>query len=147
MQASCRGGSSLPMLSIALAFAWCAGCSSPSGPVLVPVKGVVTVDGSPVAGLGVSFRGETKPGHPEYFPGGSTDANGVYSLITAGKDGAPEGTYKVVVFPPSSPPGVEAPKVAPPTYNKKYLAPETTDLTVEVVAGQSAGIYDLKLSK
>lgn len=147
MPATCRERSARCLFSFIVLVTVCAGCGGSDGPVLVPVKGVATVDGAPVAGLGISFRGETAPGKPEYFPGGSTDAKGAYSLITAGKDGAPPGTYKVVVFPPSSAPGAEAPKIAAPTFNRKYLAPETTDLTVKVGAGAAAGTYDLKLTK
>ena len=148
MRANYHERSILSNFSIILAITLCAGCGgSDGGPVLVPVKGVATVDGVPIAGLGISFRGETVAGKPEYFPGGSTDAKGMYSLITAGKDGAPIGTYKVVVFPPSSAPGAEAPKVAPPSFNKKYLTPETTDITLKVAPGVAAGTYDLKLTK
>ena len=147
MPAICRERPARSMFSFIVSIILCAGCGGSDGPVLVPVKGVATVDGAPVAGLGISFRGETVPGKPEYFPGGSTDAKGMYSLITAGKDGAPPGTYKVVVFPPSTAPGAEAPKVSPLTFNKKYLTQETTDLTVKVAPGAATGTYDLKLTK
>lgn len=148
MLVSRHGSGTFFRLSLIAAITWCGGCGGAGdGPKLVPVKGVATVDGAPIAGLGISFRGETKPGQPEYFPGASTDAKGMYSLITAGKEGAPKGTYKVVVFPPTSAPGAEAPKVAPPSFNKKYLTPETSDLTITVGDSPAPGAYDLKLTK
>ena len=139
--------SAFTRFSFLAAIALNAGCGGEEGPALVSVTGIVTVDGTPISGAGISFRGETKPGQPEYLPGGSTDSTGKYTLITAGKDGAEVGTYKILVFPPSSPPGAAGPEVAPPTFNKKYLTIESTDLTVQVTADAAPGSYDLKLTK
>jgi hypothetical protein len=123
------------------------GCGK-EGPTLVPVAGTVTVDGAPIAGAGVSFRPDASKGNKAgYNPGGSTDAEGKYELIAAAKPGAPPGWYKVLVFPPSTAPGAEPPKVSPPSYNKKYMDAEATDLSFEVKAGAAPGAYDIKLTK
>jgi hypothetical protein len=64
-----------------------------------PVKGVVRVDGQPVAGALVIFCPTEGP--PELLkerPYGRTDAQGVYELRTLEPgDGAPAGAYKIMV--------------------------------------------------
>ena len=83
-------------------------------------------------------------------PSGAIDADGNYYLASKGKDGAPPGWYKVLVFadgnttdnnPPAHP--------LPPNWlmNVKYTAESTTDLFIEVVETPSAGAYDLTVSK
>tara|TARA_R110002111_G_scaffold1157_1_gene8175 strand:- start:37125 stop:37580 length:456 start_codon:yes stop_codon:yes gene_type:complete len=126
-----------------------AGCSSEeAGPELIPVSGIITVDGNPLPLAGISFRpDETKGNSSPYQPGGTADENGKYDLIAAAKQGASPGWYKVVVFPYSPPPGTNGvPKTAVP-FNKKYSNPNTTDLSIEVKAGTAPGAYDLKLTK
>jgi hypothetical protein len=69
-----------------------AGCGR--GPVMVPVSGVVTLDGAPVADANVMFapRGDGRPAE------GKTDAAGKFSLTTEKpNDGAMEGDYEVTV--------------------------------------------------
>jgi hypothetical protein len=75
-----------------------AGCNqAPPGPPLVPVAGVITLDGKPLAAADVMFvpQGET-PGQ-----GGvaRTDAAGAFELLTQDRKakGAPVGSYRVVV--------------------------------------------------
>ncbi len=75
-----------------------AGCGSRKSnmPPLVPVEGVVILDGKPLAEANVQF-------HPVGNTQGrgaaaNTDADGRYSLISPdGSKGAPVGDYKVVV--------------------------------------------------
>jgi len=76
-------------------FAACLGCS-PSGPVIVPVKGVVTLDGSPVAKASVMFQ-PVDGGNPAI---GETDADGKFSLTTQlekPREGAIVGEHIVTV--------------------------------------------------
>ncbi len=72
------------------------GCQDPHRPV--PVAGVVTLDGVPVAGAMVSFLrdgGDGKEGRMAY---GNTDADGRFRLTTLRPDdGALPGTYRVLV--------------------------------------------------
>lgn len=78
----------LILLFAALAVAGCGG-----GPV--PVRGRVTLDGTPVAGAAVVFLPAGPRGHPA---SGQTDASGVFRLTTFKKeDGAVRGEYIVVV--------------------------------------------------
>lgn len=115
-------------------------------PDVVPVTGTVTINGEPFAGAGVSFRPDTDKGNESGFmPGGATDASGKYELMaTAGAKGAPPGWYKVVVMPPSAPPGSDE-VVEVPEYNQKYQDPEQTDLSFEVPQSAEPVVIDIDL--
>jgi len=84
-----------------------AGC----GAKPVPTKGVVTVDGKPLAKATVMFTSQESGGKDAT---GLTDANGGFELTTAhGKDGALPGLYKVTVHysePIDVPPNVKSPR-------------------------------------
>jgi hypothetical protein len=59
---------------------------------LVPVDGVVTLNGEPLVGAVVTFL------PPRWGPGvGETDREGKYSLKNAGHKGTPPGDYKVAI--------------------------------------------------
>src|SRR5262245_61830975 len=73
-----------------------AGCGDGSG--LVRVRGVVKLDGEPLAGATVVFVTQQPGGRDAY---GATDANGAFELTTLNpRDGAAPGKYKVVIQPP-----------------------------------------------
>jgi hypothetical protein len=74
---------------VAIAVVCLAGC----GPSYHKVNGVVTLDGQPVEGATVTFVSED--GSKTYS--GLTDASGAFSLVSGEKQGAPAGSYKVVV--------------------------------------------------
>ena len=120
------------------------------GPEVIPVKGQVTVNGEPLKGAGVSFRPDTERGNTaEYMPGGSTDEQGNYEIAAvANKKGAPPGWYKVVVMPPSAPPGSDI-VIEYPDYNPKFMRPEETDLEIEVKATEDGEpmVYDIQLTE
>ena len=83
-------------MSALLVAALAAGCGGDSGPV--PVRGVVKLDGQPVAGAAVTFVAQTPGGRDAY---GSTNENGEFRLTTTKPDdGALPGKYKVVIQPP-----------------------------------------------
>jgi hypothetical protein len=126
-----------------------AGCGGSAGPKLVPVSGVVTIDGEPFPKANVAFHPDVSKGNkfPQYIPAGAADESGKYELVTTARKGAPEGWYKVVVIAPSPPPGAEAPKVGPPPFDRKFTELEQTDLSIEVKAGAPPGSYDLDLTK
>ncbi len=140
-------------VSICLPVALCAflvsGCGGDAGPKVVPVVGTVTVDGSPLATANVSFKPDiTKGNKAQFEPGGTANDKGQFELTTANKPGAPEGWYKVVVYPPTPPrSGGDLPKVGPPPFNVKYTDAGSTDISIEIKAGAAAGAYDLKLTK
>ncbi|MDB5390277.1 MAG: hypothetical protein JWM11_5923 [Planctomycetaceae bacterium] len=125
------------------------GCGSGSELKLSPVKGTVAVAGNPLAEAGISFRAdESKGNKTKHIPSATSDDEGNYELVTGGEKGAPPGWYKVVVIP-SSPPivGGEMPKPGPPPFDKKYLDPGATDLSVEVKDGATPDDYNLELKK
>ncbi len=74
-----------------------AGCGRKSNmPPLMPVEGLVTLDGKPLAEASVHFHpvGDTRG----RGAAANTDAEGRYSLIAPdGSKGAPMGEYKVVI--------------------------------------------------
>ena len=83
---------------IAIGGALLVGCESPTdGPPLVPVEGVVTLDGQPLAGAVVTLipKGETR-GQASH---GRTDATGKFTVTSSdGKRvGATVGSYQVVI--------------------------------------------------
>lgn len=124
------------------------GCDG-GGLALVPVKGIVTVNGDSIGEVGVSFRADSAKGNTTtHIPTATADDDGNYELITGGEKGAPPGWYKVIVTPPSLPiTGGEMPATPPTPFDKKYLDPGATDLSIEVKAGAEPGAYDLQLKK
>lgn len=73
---------------------------------LVPVTGVVTLDGRPVGGAMVLFVPEDHRGQPAQ---GVTAVDGTFTLSTRMKQGAAAGDYKVLVTKTSGtlPPGAD----------------------------------------
>jgi hypothetical protein len=92
------------------------GCASGDRPI--PIKGTVTLDGSPVAGATVLFVPTDANRRPA---SGWTDTDGLFELTTfAQADGALPGAYRVVItkFEGKSAPKVE--KDPNEYYGKKY---------------------------
>jgi hypothetical protein len=103
-----------------------AACTSREGVELAPVEGVVTLDGRPLANVGVTFLPEGKGP----LASGNTDAAGQFRVSTLRPgDGAPVGRHRVVLGAAEEG-GTSA--AIPPAYGR----PETTPLSVEVLPGQ-----------
>jgi hypothetical protein len=134
----------------------CGGCgdNDPNIPKLVPVKGLVTWHGKPLAGAAISFipTEQTKGQGSE----GGTDASGNYTVNDRRGlgVGAPVGTFKVVISKRLMPDGSEIPKddttppamspareSLPPTYSDR----ERTTLTATVPEG--GGTINFELEK
>ena len=126
--------------------AFCVSCGSRSS--VVPVSGVVKLDGKPLANAYIAFQpvataGEKPPGPGSY---GNTDDNGAYTLRVMDNDapGAVIGNHRVEINlkvesddrdPKSRPPA----KTLPPRYNKQ------SELQFKVEPGGStAANFDLK---
>jgi hypothetical protein len=139
-----------------VAFTGCSGSSAK----LYPVKSKVTVDGADLKAGTVMFVPDTAKGNTNKASASSKiGADGTYSLLTEGKDGAPLGWYKVTIV--TEMPGMAAskPDVAQPEpgklpsvpssggggVNAKYSSADTTPLSVEVVA--QGGQYELKATR
>lgn len=137
----------VPVAAVVASMAF-AGCGE-KGPVLYPVSGTVTVDGQPLDKGGVSFQPDESKGNKlGLFPAGMTDPSGKYELMTASKQGAPAGHYKIVVIPYTPPPfGGEVPKGAAIPFNKKFSDPKATELSLEVGKSSKPLVFDIKLTK
>ena len=108
------------------------GCNR-SGLDLVPVEGVVTYNGAPLAGGAVMFVPSQKG-----LPGiAVTDENGKFELKTANQSGALAGEYRVSISK-SKTIAIPQPNGFP-LYQTKYLVPDkyakapTSGLTANVV--------------
>jgi hypothetical protein len=116
------------------------GCGNPSTPKLHPVSGKITVGGSPLAAGNVSLMVSSKTDEKIGMVTGQV-TNGEYKVFTQGKEGAPEGKYKVTVTPSMVPTGGSKMPVA--DFDPKYSDYKKTNLTLDVPSGN----YDLKLDK
>lgn len=131
------------------------GCGD-GGPKLYPATGTITMDSKPVDGAEVVFASEAG-----LLATGTTDANGKFSLQSAGKPGAPEGTYRVTVTKSisSGPPTTtmtpeDMAKMA--TENKmpkvesllpaKYSVVQSTDLNATVTKDKSKNDFPFVLT-
>lgn len=119
-----------------------AGCGRKAVAPTAAAAGVLTCDGKPLPGMNLTFtpvagRSAT----------GTTDAEGRFSLSTFKRgDGAVPGKHRVTLSSPSTDepmpgtPEAAAWKPAALRFAKKYAAPGTTDLEVEIPAGGNTAI-------
>jgi len=130
------------LLIAAVALAVSVGCSGDSLST-VPATGIVTLDGNPVAGAGVMFI-PVQEGPPA---SAVTDAEGKFTLETAGQPGAVPGQHRVTVTlqkttgvtvneegleaGPAGQGQIKIEWVVP----EKYSRPDTSELTAEVKSG------------
>ncbi len=144
-----------PLLVVfALGFVGC-GEGTPPGPPRGPVKGRVTVNGTPLANVTVEFS------CPEagIDQTAGTDENGNYEFVAYNATGLPAGSYKVgVTAGQFMKPGEEIPLVDPnrriaapapkpkaSAVNERYAKPEKSGLTADVKAGANDPFhFDLK---
>jgi|GEM_PF-1808549 len=137
--------------ALALSIAFVSGCST--GAKRVPAGGTVELDGQPVNGGILMFEPDFSKGNNARVSCSSPIRNGRYELQTAGVErsdsgpGIPLGWYKVSVR--ANRPGV------PPTFpgqpvldiDAKYLDPEKTPISIEIVENPAPNAYDVKFTK
>jgi len=116
---------------------------------LVPVQGRVMLGDKPLTTGTVIFRPDASKGNPsQQEPRGQIDADGNYKLLTAQKEGAAPGWYKVGVIATRQPTDPKNPYALPqsliPTI---YNDPERSRLVKEVVEKPGPGAYDLRIGK
>ncbi len=122
------------------------GCQSEAnGPPLIPVRGIVTLQGKPLHSGSVSFRDETNLIQPT----GGIQPDGTYELFNGKRAGAPAGRYRVVVFATESIAESQGghgglPKLV---IDRKYTDPRTTPLSVEVKPDAEPDAYNLTVTK
>lgn len=122
------------------------GCQDAAREPLFPVKGQVRLEGQILSTGSVSLRPD-EPGRWQH-PTGLIGADGVYSVFTDHREGAPPGRYKVVVFAHEtlqSRAGTAAPGLPKSLISTRYHDPQTTPLAINVVAQPAPGAYDLEL--
>lgn len=127
------------------------GCGSPpeTPEGVVPVIGVVTINGTPAEHVALTFEpiGETGG----FGGSGTTDAAGKYEVMSRkGYNGLEPGKYKVIAARRLNPDGTPPPpdveimdSQATETLSPYYSDPDKTRLTITVV--ESGGEYDLQL--
>lgn len=124
------------------------GCGTGGSEKLTPVVGKVTVDGAPLATGAVTFHPDAAKGnHTPHIPVGTLDAQGNYKLMSATKEGAPLGWYKVTAsaqepIDPKNPYALPKHLISP-----RFSDASTSGLEVEVVAAPPPDAYDLKLAR
>jgi hypothetical protein len=127
-------------------FSASAGCSSHSGPELIPVKGKVTIDGKPATEGSVMFS-DMATGLVKPLAG--IEADGSYSIMHNRQPGAPAGEYRVTVYVTETAKGPDGnfqglPKTLS---NAKFSDPKRTPLKVEVLKDAAPGAYDLAVTR
>jgi hypothetical protein len=120
------------------------GCD-PGGPKLYPVRGKVTLkDGSPIKFGHVILHADASKGNTSQEISQGTIRNGEYTIMTGAREGAPLGAYRVSIE------AADEVDEANPYFTKwfaheKYVNPDKSGLTMEVVESPEDGRYDFKL--
>ena len=144
---------------LVLFVAGCGGEKKPDGmPAIYPTTITFTQDGSPLVGATVTLVAQDQA-NTQWPSGGATDNNGVLRVKTKGFDGAPVGTFKVVVTKTETEGTAVAVELsdaagAKPAASggdqksyylveKDYRSAATTTLTLEVKSGKNAETFDL----
>jgi hypothetical protein len=145
MLQGCKSVSVAFRTAVAIVIGAIAGCGGrPDGPVLYPVSGKVLIDGKPAAGGTVSLRDEHL-----LQPSGVIGSDGTYFVRTRDQEGAPAGSYRVVVFvteptAKGSDGNTGLPRLI---VNKRYINESSTPLRIEVKDTPSAPQFDLEVTR
>lgn len=132
----------LVLIALTLASAGC----GPGLPVLMPVRGKVTLrSGTPVHNGSVTLHPDVAKGNKSReLPIGAIDAQGNFTVMTGAREGAPPGWYKVAI---SAAEQVDPnnPYFTDWLVHERYINPETSKLTAEVVENPAPGRYDFRV--
>ncbi|WP_013628536.1 carboxypeptidase-like regulatory domain-containing protein [Rubinisphaera brasiliensis] len=131
----------LGMLGLLLPVAGCGGGSDT--PDVLPVTGIITLDGDPLEGAQVEFQPQSTSENQAAVPSyATTDKSGAYTLkLGPGRvEGAMPGTHQVRItkYPPPAEDGTSGEQILPAKYNSE------SELTVEVTSDNEDG-YDFDL--
>jgi hypothetical protein len=116
------------------------------------VKGKVTLEGKPFTKGTVMLIPQTKNA-PKAMVQGKIDDTGTYEVFWDERPGAAPGRYTVCVMPeiPKIETAGPTPKTVPTKavyrvpFDRVYIRPDTSPLTIEVVDSPQPGAYDVKL--
>lgn len=123
------------------------------GPTLYPVSGKVLVDGEPLTqGFVVFHPDDDRSIAGADLPRGEVNKEGIYSLRSGDRVGAPPGKYRVVIVAQDmnsrAPDARSAVHPEPkPLINRLYFDAEKTPLRAEVTPKASPGEYDQMVSR
>lgn len=121
-----------------------AGCE-PQGPKLHPVSGRVTLkDGTPVKFGHVILHADADQGNATREISQGTIRDGEYTIMTGMKPGAVAGAYKVSIEAAAEV-DEKNPYFTRWFAHEKYVNPDTSGLTMQVVESPEPGRYDFKL--
>lgn len=116
----------------------------PSGPVLVPVEGKVTLtDGKPVAYGHVMLHPDAGRGNASKEVPVGTIQDGGYRIMTGARYGAPLGAYKVAIEAGKA--DAKNPYITVWIADEKYIDLNQSGLRMVVVEAPEPGQYDFKL--
>jgi hypothetical protein len=135
-------GNHLELAATLLVVTLCVGCGD-SGPTLAPVTGTVLLDGQPLATGHVitqptAGRGATGP----------IQSDGTFTLSSGREQGALVGRHQVAVVAyeggdSTSPEATQGKLLVP----ERYIAAETSGLTIDVIDGENAPTLELSSRK
>ena len=147
-----RGCGELSLFTVAVVLCLLsAGCSSERKPVnekpVVPVSGVIHVDGGPLAGIEIKFHPEVQSDSHRIFPKATTDAEGRFEGWSYRKgDGLATGNYTLTFIDHSAPSKpFERASSKPDLFQGKYSDPKNTEhiLTVPADSPVDMGVIEL----
>src|SRR5262249_16566873 len=123
------------------------GCGKGSGEEqFFPVTGKVIYKGEPLKTGTVIFVADTVKGNKtQHEPRGPIDDQGHYEVSTAGRPGAPPGSYKVAIIPNKRIDPAKLYAIPESLLPKKYTSAKTSELALEVTEKSADGAYDLVL--
>ncbi|MGL6195259.1 MAG: carboxypeptidase-like regulatory domain-containing protein [Thermoguttaceae bacterium] len=123
-----RAGVSFLIVFVLLTFA---GCNK--GPALQKVTGKVLMDGEPLSNASVNFHAQAG-GRPS---GGTTNADGVFTLEYVDRTGAIAGEYTVTVTTAVPDPNATGLVILPETVPFIYTKPDTSPIKKTVEKGKN----------
>ena len=110
-------------------------CNRSDRPVF-PATGTVLYKGKPAEGARVTFVSLTDNDPKKPKPGAEVGPDGAFRLSTyASYDGAPPGTYAVVIVYPSPAQKIDEQNAGPDLLQGRYANPKTTPLRAEIKEG------------
>lgn len=101
---------------------------------LIPVTGIIQVDGKPVSGARIALHSAAGGTDAIVNPNGISDSEGKFQLTTYSvNDGAPAGVWNVTVsWAEVLNPGASDPEYGKEKLPQRYQAPANSGLSVEV---------------
>lgn len=118
------------------------GCGKAKAPweIVYPAKGTISFNGKPLAGAQITLVSEDKQFPNSVRPTATSKDDGSFEIGTySHKDGAPQGSYKVLVLHYPVVGSKENPSAGPNDLPPKYSKVDTTDLTYNVTAPTATG--------